>query len=49
MGKIKLYHGSYLEIQNPRILTPVRALDFGAGFYTTSSFNQAKTWAKRQI
>ena len=49
MGKINLYHGSYLEISKPRILTPVRALDFGAGFYTTSSFNQAKSWAKRQI
>lgn len=49
MGKVNLYHGSYIEIKQPRILTPVRALDFGAGFYTTSSFSQAKSWAKRQI
>ena len=49
VDKIKLYHGSYLEIKQPRILTPVRALDFGAGFYTTSSYSQARSWAKRQI
>lgn len=48
-GYIKLYHGSYLGVEEPKILTPVRALDFGAGFYTTSSFKQASSWAKRQI
>jgi len=46
---MKLYHGSYIEIPNPKILTPTRALDFGAGFYTTSSFGQATDWANRQI
>ena len=46
---MKLYHGSYVEVKQPQILTPNRALDFGAGFYTTSSFEQAKAWAKRQM
>ena len=32
-----LYHGSNVEVRLPRILTTNRSLDFGAGFYTTSS------------
>ena len=35
-----LYHGSNVEVRLPRILTTNRSLDFGAGFYTTSSPNQ---------
>lgn len=42
-----LYHGSNLEVRNPMLLTSQRALDFGKGFYTTTSFEQAETWAKR--
>jgi len=41
-----LYHGSNLEVQAPKILPNLRALDFGAGFYLTSSKRQASTWAK---
>ena len=40
-----LYHGSNIEVNIPRILDRLRALDFGAGFYTTSSHEQAKKWA----
>ena len=40
-----LYHGSNLEVRQPRILERLRALDFGAGFYTTSSREQAIKWA----
>lgn len=43
-----LYHGSNVEVRCPRILTTNRSLDFGAGFYTTSSLNQAKRWAHLQ-
>ena len=40
-NKIKLYHGSYTHIQTPRIVPPVRLLDFGVGFYTTTDKEQA--------
>ena len=43
---MKLYHGSNLEVRVPKILPNLRALDFGAGFYLTSSKRQASTWAK---
>ena len=40
-----LYHGSNTKVNNPKILPNLRALDFGAGFYLTSSKEQAKKWA----
>ena len=40
-----LYHGSNIQVDKPRILERLRALDFGAGFYTTSSREQAEKWA----
>ncbi|AEB15051.1 MULTISPECIES: DUF3990 domain-containing protein [Treponema] len=42
---MKIYHGGFLEVSCPRILEPSRAMDFGNGFYTTTSFNQAKKWS----
>ena len=42
-----LYHGSNVEVRQPRLLKRQRDLDFGKGFYTTSDFDQAKSWAKR--
>lgn len=42
---IELYHGSTVTVREPRILVPGRTLDFGRGFYTTSSFAQARKWA----
>lgn len=45
---MKLYHGSNVEVREPKILISNRNLDFGSGFYTTSSINQASSWAKRQ-
>ena len=38
---MKLYHGSHVEVRNPKILTASRVGDFGNGFYTTSSLEQA--------
>lgn len=43
---MKLYHGSNVEVQYPIIKENLRALDFGAGFYLTSSRQQAERWAK---
>lgn len=42
---MKLYHGSTLEIKKPMIIDQQRLLDFGEGFYTTSSKIQAENWA----
>ncbi len=42
---MKLYHGSNIEVIDPQILPKSRALDFGAGFYMTSSRDQAIRWA----
>lgn len=43
-----LYHGSNVEVSEPRIIVTSRTLDFGAGFYTTSDLGQARRWAELQ-
>ena len=43
---MKLYHGSNVEVINPEIVNAKGSLDFGAAFYTTSDYEQAKKWAK---
>lgn len=43
-----LYHGGTLTVEFPEIRLSDRTLDFGVGFYTTSSFSQAAMWAKRK-
>jgi len=42
-----IYHGSDVAVETPKILTANRFLDFGEGFYTTSSYEQASRWAQR--
>lgn len=42
---MNLYHGSTLYIKKPIVLDIVRNLDFGNGFYTTTSYEQAARWA----
>ena len=41
------YHGSDMIIDLPKILEAKRPLDFGGGFYVTTSETQAKSWAKK--
>ena len=43
---MKLYHGSNLAVESPRIIHSNRTLDFGCGFYLTSDYEQAAKWAK---
>ena len=37
-----LYHGSNVEVNDPKLIPTKRLLDFGAGFYLTSDFEEAK-------
>ena len=41
-----LYHGSTVRVEMPELRGGVSLLDFGAGFYTTSSYEQAERWAR---
>jgi hypothetical protein len=43
---MKLYHGSNTAIETPRLIGQTRGLDFGAGFYLTSSQFQAERFSK---
>lgn len=45
----KVYHGSIEEVRTPEIRHPKHSLDYGAGFYATTSFEQAKKWVKRRM
>lgn len=46
---IKIYHGSIEVVKNPEIRQPNRSLDYGSGFYTTTSFAQAKKLVERRM
>lgn len=41
------YHGSDTVVDTPKILEAKRPLDFGGGFYVTTSEKQAKSWATK--
>jgi len=45
--EIKIFHGSDVLVSEPKIIVPVRALDFGIGFYTTTNLEQAKSFSIR--
>jgi len=47
MGKMLVYHGSFTEVQQPRIIVGRNTKDFGTGFYCTVIKEQAERWAKR--
>lgn len=47
MGKMLVFHGSYTEVQQPRIIVGRNTKDFGTGFYCTVIKEQAERWAKR--
>ena len=46
---MRLYHGSLVLVETPEIREPNRTLDYGKGFYTTTSFMQAEDWVKRRL
>lgn len=45
---MKIYHGSIEIVEKPEIREANRSLDYGSGFYTTTSYEQALSWVKRR-
>ena len=46
---MKVYHGSLEIVDTPEIREPNRTLDYGSGFYTTTSYEQAEEWVRRKM
>ena len=46
---MRLYHGSIEVVAKPEIRLPSRTLDYGYGFYTTTSYQQAADWVRRRM
>lgn len=46
---MKLYHGSYMEIPEPKIIVSNRMLDYGTGFYATTDVVQAARFTEKFI
>ena len=44
-----LYHGSNIEVAEPKLLRSLRTLDFGSGFYTTMNRAQAVEFAAKVV
>ena len=42
---MELYHGSYTNVEKPRVLKGQYTKDFGVGFYCTIMKQQAERWA----
>jgi hypothetical protein len=43
---MELYHGSDIAVSEPRLMESKRTLDFGRGFYTTTSREQAVAFTR---
>ena len=47
---MKIYHGSIEKVEKPEIrISKHRTLDYGYGFYTTTSYSQSRGWVKRRM
>ena len=46
---MKIYHGSIDKVEIPEIRKSNRTLDYGRGFYTTTSYKQAEDWVRRRM
>ncbi|MBQ3635550.1 MAG: DUF3990 domain-containing protein [Bacteroidales bacterium] len=46
---MKVYHGSQEIVREPEIRQSNRTLDYGSGFYTTTSEKQAEDWVRRRV
>ena len=45
-----LFHGGLIAVEDPQIMSRAlyRPLDFGTGFYTTTSYDQASRWVRNR-
>lgn len=48
MRELKVYHGSYCEVDKPSLDNGRSDADFGIGFYVTPDFTMAEKWASRK-
>ena len=46
---MRVYHGSLERVQTPEIRQATRTLDYGTGFYTTTSAKQAEEWVRKRM
>ena len=46
---MRIYHGSIDKVVSPETRESNRTLDYGQGFYTTTSYEQAEAWVKRRM
>lgn len=46
---MKIYHGSIEKVESPEIRESNRTLDYGQGFYATTSYEQAEAWVRRRM
>ena len=46
---MRIYHGSIEKVTNPVLRKSNRTLDYGNGFYTTTSYKQAEEWVLRRM
>ena len=46
---MKIYHGSIEQVICPEIRKSQRTLDYGSGFYATTSYAQAERWVRRKM
>lgn len=46
---MKIYHGSIDIVDKPELRKSNRTLDYGSGFYATTSFKQAEDWVRRRM
>ena len=42
---MKVFHGTNIVVENPKIMNRLKTLDFGEGFYTTENEDQARDFA----
>lgn len=46
---MKVYHGSLERVEKPEVRKSNRTLDYGSGFYATTSYRQAEDWVSRRM
>ena len=47
--KVRLYHGSNVEVKKPSLRMGRKRTDFGRGFYTTTQKGQAEHWTSIKL